>query len=159
MFWPRDEKEERMEEAEIRGNIDVSCLVRFRIYRSDRTLLCSRVGDHYWTEFKVITWPSNLGCRYPANDAPLLLLLRSRQSLRLYISLNVLLFYFSMPNCCLVLKILENLTKEFEKNNRGAWKHRYEIASFVVLNVREGIVGTGRGNVYVLILNWCSILE
>ena len=38
--------EQRTEEAEIRGNIDVSRLARFRIYRSDRTLLCSRVGDH-----------------------------------------------------------------------------------------------------------------
>ena len=38
-------------------------------------------------------------------------------------------------------------------------ENRYEIASFVVLNVREGIVVTGRGNVYVLILNWCNILE
>ena len=108
--------------------------------------------DHYWTEFKIITWPSNLGCRCPANDAPLLLLLHSTQSLKLYISLNVLLYYFSMQNCCLALNILENLTKEFEKNNGGAWKHRYEIASFVVLNVRGW-------NVYVLILNWCNIVE
>ena len=42
--------EQRTEEAEIRGNIDVSRLARFRIYRSDRTLLCSRVGDCVATE-------------------------------------------------------------------------------------------------------------
>ena len=41
----RREQEQRTEEAEIRGNTPVSCLARFRIYRSDRTLLCSRVGD------------------------------------------------------------------------------------------------------------------
>ena len=46
MFRLRDEKEERMEEAEIHGNIDVSRLARFRIYRSDRTLLCSRVRGY-----------------------------------------------------------------------------------------------------------------
>ena len=115
--------------------------------------------DHYWTEFEIITWPSDLGCRCPANDSPHLLLIRSAQSLNLYISLNILLSYFSMPNCCLAFKILEYFTKEFEKNNGGAWKHRYEIASFVVLNVMEEMIGTGRGNVYVLILNWCNILE
>ena len=53
-------------------------------------------------------------------DARQMMLLRSTQYLKLYISLNVLLFYFSMPNCRLALKILENLTKEFEKNNGGA---------------------------------------
>ena len=46
--------------------------------------------DHYWMEFKRITWPSDLGCRCLANDAPLLLLLHWTQSLKLYISLNVL---------------------------------------------------------------------
>ena len=55
-----------------------------------------------------------------ANDAPHLLLLCSAQSLNLYISLNILLSYFSMPNCCLAFKILEYFTKEFEKNNGGA---------------------------------------
>ena len=38
MFQLRDEKEERTEEAEIHGNIDVSRLARFRIYQSDECI-------------------------------------------------------------------------------------------------------------------------
>ena len=48
----RREQEQRTEEAEIRGNTPVSRLARFRIYRSDRTLLCSRVGDSFDATFE-----------------------------------------------------------------------------------------------------------
>jgi len=72
-----------------------------------------------------------------SNLCPFILLLHSTQPQKLYlayISLNVLLFYFSIEFNVKCLSSIENMYLKFlQKNN------------VVVLNLREGIAGTRRG--------------
>ena len=60
-----------------------------------------------------------------------------------------------MPNFCLALKILENLQKHLKRimEEPENTDMKLQALHIVVLNVRKGIVGLGRGDVYILRLN------